>query len=105
VKRRDSEGGRGRISCRAIQVVCKIAASKEAPVDRVEYPWQRTFFAVLTEVNSEKFLARLVIADDEVFERLLELEGIVGTDEERLALEDTLQSLRLLGNHDCHFRL
>jgi hypothetical protein len=74
-------------------------------VDRVEYVWQRSFFAVLTEVDSERFLTRLVVADDEVFHRLLELEGSVGTHEERLALEDTLQSLRLLRKYDYHFRL
>ncbi len=74
-------------------------------MDSVEYVWQRSFFAVLTEVDSEKFVARLMIADDEVFERLLELEGTVGTEEERLALEDTMQSLRLLRNYDYHFRL
>jgi hypothetical protein len=86
-------------------VVYKIAASKEVPVDSVEYLWQRAFFAVLTEIDSEKFAARLIIADDEVFQRLLELEGTVGSDEERLALEDTMQSLRLLRNYDYHFRL
>jgi hypothetical protein len=74
-------------------------------VDSVEYLWQRAFFAVLTEVDSEKFIERLIVADDEVFERLLELEGTVGTAAERLALEDTLQSLRLLRNYDYHFRL
>jgi hypothetical protein len=74
-------------------------------VDSVEYVWQRAFFAVLTEVDSEKFVARLVAADDEVFERLLELEGTVGNNEERRALEDTLQSLRLLRNYDYNFRL
>lgn len=74
-------------------------------MDSVEYVWQRSFFAVLTEVDAEKFIDRLMIADDEVFERLFELEGIVGNDEERLALEDTMQSLRLLRNYDYHFRL
>ena len=74
-------------------------------MDSVEYLWQRAFFAVLTEVDSEKFIERLIVADDEVFERLLELEGTVGTAAERLALEDTLQSLRLLRNYDYHFRL
>jgi hypothetical protein len=74
-------------------------------VDSVEYLWQRAFFAVLTEVDSGKFVERLIVADDEVFERLLELEGTVGTSEERVALEDTLQSLRLLRNYDYHFRL
>jgi hypothetical protein len=73
-------------------------------VDSVEYVWQRAFFAVLTEVDSEIFVARLVAADDEIFERLLELEGTVGNNEERRALEDTLQSLRLLRNYDYHFR-
>ncbi len=74
-------------------------------MDNVEYVWQRSFFAVLTEVDSERFLTRLMVADDEVFHRLLELEGSVGTNEERLALEDTLQSLRLLRKYDYHFRL
>ena len=74
-------------------------------MDSVQYVWQRSFFAVLTEVDSETFLARLIVADDEVFERLFELEGTVGTGEERLALEDTLQSLRLLRNYDYHLRL
>ena len=74
-------------------------------MDSVQYVWQRSFFAVLTEVDSEKFVARLIVADDEVFERLFELEGTVGTGEERLALEDTLQSLRLLRNYDYHFRV
>src|ERR1700720_3290430 len=81
------------------------SSCKEASVDSVEYLWQRAFFAVLTEVDSEKFIERLIVADDEVFERLLELEGTVGTAAERLALEDTLQSLRLLRNYDYHFRL
>jgi hypothetical protein len=83
----------------------QLQGSEEAPVDSVQYVWQRSFFAVLTEVDSEKFLARLVVADDEVFERLFELEGTVGTGEERVALEDTLQSLRLLRNYDYHLRL
>jgi hypothetical protein len=74
-------------------------------VDSVQYLWQRAFFAVLTEVDSEKFVERLIVVDDEVFERLLELEGTVGTGGERLALEDTMQSLRLLRNYDYHFRL
>ena len=74
-------------------------------MDKLEYQWQRTFFALLTEVDSEKFVARSTAADDEIFQRLLELEGTVGTDAERLALEDTMQSLRLLRNNDYHFRV
>jgi len=74
-------------------------------VDSVEYQWQRAFFAALTEIDSEKFALRLAASDDQVFQRLLELEGTIGTDEERSALEDTMQSLRLLRNHDYHFRV
>ena len=74
-------------------------------MDKIEYPWQREFFAVLTEVDSEKFVERLLTADDQVFQRLLELEGTVGTGVERAALENTLQSLRLLRNYDYHIRL
>ena len=74
-------------------------------MDKIEYPWQREFFAVLTEVDSEKFVERLLTADDKVFQRLFELEGTVGTGAERAALENTLQSLRLLRNYDYHIRL
>jgi hypothetical protein len=84
---------------------CKATALEEVPVDSLEYEWQRAFFAVLTEIDSEKFALRLAEADDGVFQRLLELEGTTGTDEERLALEDTMQSLRLLRNYDHHFRV
>jgi hypothetical protein len=72
----------------------------EVYMDGVEYLWQRAFYAALAEVDSEKFAERLTTVDDEVFQRLLELEGTVGTQEERLALEDTLQSLRLLRNYN-----
>jgi hypothetical protein len=102
VKQGETAGAEAFVQVRYLQ---KIAAAKEASVDSVEYLWQRAFFAVLTEVDSEKFVGRLIVADDEVFERLLELEGTVGTAAERLALEDTLQSLRLLRNYDYHFRV
>jgi|ERR1700730_2241240 hypothetical protein len=102
MKQGETAGAEAFVQVRCLQ---KIAAAKEASVDSVEYLWQRAFFAVLTEVDSEKFVGRLIVADDEVFERLLELEGTVGTAAERLALEDTLQSLRLLRNYDYHFRL
>ena len=74
-------------------------------MDKIEYQWQRTFFAVLTEVDSEKFVTRLEAADEEIFQRLLELEGTEGTDVERLALENTMQSLRQLRGYDYLFRV
>jgi hypothetical protein len=71
----------------------------------VGYRWQRAFFAALTEVDSEQYAARLAEADDGIFQRLLELEGTAGTDKERLTLEDTMESLRLLRNYDLNFRV
>jgi hypothetical protein len=65
--------------------------------------WRHLFVAALTELDSEKFSERLIAADDAVFNRLLDLEGSAGTEEERTALEDALQDIRLLRNNCCHF--
>jgi hypothetical protein len=71
----------------------------------VEYRWQQPFLSVLTEVDTEKFAVRLAIADDALFNRLLELEGTSAHNEERLALEDTMQDLRLLRSHSYYYRV
>jgi hypothetical protein len=73
-------------------------------MDTSEYRWQRLFVAALTEVDSEKFIARLIAADDAVFDRLLELEGQNANDGGRLALEDTMEDIRLLRENCHHFR-
>jgi hypothetical protein len=65
--------------------------------------WRQLFVAALTELDSDKFYARLVAADDAVFNRLLELECSTGTEEERLALEDTMQDILLLRNNCSYF--
>ena len=69
-----------------------------------EYQWRRLFVAALTEIDSEKFSARLIAADDAVFNRLLELEDRAGIAEERIALEDTMQDIRLLKIINYHFK-
>jgi hypothetical protein len=69
-----------------------------------EYEWRRLFVAALTEIDSEKFSARLMAADDAVFHRLFELEGKEESYGERIALEDTLQDIRLLRENCFHFR-
>jgi hypothetical protein len=69
-----------------------------------EYQWRKLFLAALTEIDSEKFSARWIAADDAVFNRLLELEGKAGTSGERIALEDTMQDIRLLRDNCYHFR-
>jgi hypothetical protein len=74
-------------------------------VNTSEYHWRCAFVAVLREVDLEKFATRLTVADDAVFQRLLELEGIEGTEQERIALEDTMQDIRLLRENSCHFRV
>jgi hypothetical protein len=61
--------------------------------------WRRLFAAALTELDAEKFTARLIAADDAVFYRLLELEDLPGMGEERTALEEALEDLRLLRNN------
>ena len=70
-----------------------------------EYHWRCAFVAVLKEVDQEKFATRLLVADDAVFQRLLELEDTAGTEIERIALEDTMQDIRLLRENSCHFRV
>jgi len=63
--------------------------------------WRRLFAAALTEVDTEKFTARLTAADDAVFYRLLELEDRPDMGEERTELEEALEDLRLLRSN-CH---
>ena len=69
-----------------------------------EYQWRGMFVAAITEVNSEQFSSRLIAADDAVFNRLLALDCEGGSDGERLALEDTMQEVRLLRDACCRFR-
>jgi hypothetical protein len=73
-------------------------------MDTPEYRWQQLFVAALTEIDSEKFIIRLLAADDAVFNRLLELEDKDATDDERLALEGTMEDIRLLRDNCYHFR-
>jgi hypothetical protein len=74
-------------------------------MDTREYQWRAHFVAALTKVDEEDSLARLAIADDAIFQRLLELEDATGGDEERLALEDTMQDIRMLRDRSNRFRL
>jgi hypothetical protein len=73
-------------------------------MDTREYQWRALFVAALTNVDDENSLESLAIADDAVFKRLLELEGTTGNDEERMALEDTMQDIRMLRDRSNHFR-
>jgi hypothetical protein len=68
------------------------------------YQWRRFFLAALRDINGESDLDRLIVAEDAVFERLWELEAATGTEQERLALENTLQDLRLLRSNSYHLR-
>jgi hypothetical protein len=68
-----------------------------------ENKWRWLFVAALTETNCEKVSSRLSSVDDAVFHRLFELEGATGSVEERLALEDTMQDIRLLRENSFHF--
>jgi len=73
-------------------------------MDTREYQWRVLFVAALTNVDDENSLESLTIADDAVFKRLLELEGTTGNEEERIALEDTMQDIRMLRDRSNHFR-
>ena len=70
----------------------------------LEYPWQRVYLKALTEIDPEKLAARVEAADDVVFDRLLELEGSEGTEQERIELENTIEYIRLLQRHTYHLR-
>jgi hypothetical protein len=70
-------------------------------MDTSERRWRHLLLAVLTEIDTDKFSVRLTAADDAVFQRLLQLEGTDGTDEERLALEEALMDIQLL-RHNCY---
>jgi hypothetical protein len=74
-------------------------------IEPPEYQWRKIFMAALTDMNSGKFADRLAAADDAVFKRLFELEGKAGTDVERLALENTMQDLRMLREKSDQFRV
>ena len=74
-------------------------------MDTREYQWRAHFLAALTKVDEEDSLANIAIADDAVFSRLIELEGTAGYDEERQALEDTMQDIRMLRDRSNHFRI
>jgi hypothetical protein len=71
-----------------------------------EYQWRSCFVAALVNLNDdENSSTTLTIADDAIFNRLLELEGMPETDKERLALEDTMQDIRMLRHRNGHFRI
>ena len=73
-------------------------------MDTREYQWRAHFVAALTKSEEEDSLASIAIADDAIFLRLLELEGTTGTEEERHALEDTMQDIRMVRERSNHFR-
>ncbi len=74
-------------------------------MDTSECQWRGMFVAAIAEIDSERFSTRLIAADDAVFNRLLALECEGGSDGERLALEDTMQEVRLLRDACCRFRI
>jgi hypothetical protein len=79
-------------------------ALEDSFMDTSDYQWRNLFVAALTEIDSEKFSARLSASDDAVFHRLLALENKEGTEGERVALEDTMRDIRLLRENCYHFR-
>ncbi len=73
-------------------------------MDIPEYQWRRLFWDALTDIGSVNSSLRLEAADDALFNRLLELEATTGTEAERLALEDTMQDLRLMRGSGYNLR-
>jgi hypothetical protein len=74
-------------------------------VDTREYHWRSYFVTALTKVDDDNSSSSLTIADDAIFNRLLEMEGTTGNEEERIALEDTMQDIRMLRDRSNHFRI
>ena len=67
------------------------------------YLWQAALDEAIREFNPENLAARLAAADDAVFCRLLEIEGTTENEDERLALEDAMEDVRLLRSHALRF--
>jgi hypothetical protein len=72
-------------------------------VDTREYQWRSYFVTALTTID-DKNSASLSLADVAIFNRLFEIEGTSGNEEERLALEDTMQDIRMLRDKGERFR-
>ena len=73
-------------------------------MENPEYSWRSVFVAALSGMTCEKSLASLNTAEDAVFERLVELEGASGTEDERRSLEETMQDILLLRGRSYYFR-
>ena len=69
----------------------------------LRYSWQAVVCEAITEFDAERVPERLCAADDAVFYRLLELEGDADDSEERLALEDAMEGVRLLRTNVYRF--
>lgn len=63
------------------------------------YLWQTALDEAIREFNPQKLAIRVAAADDAVFYRLLEIEGTTENEDERLALEDAMEDVRLLRSH------
>ena len=72
-------------------------------MENTPYPWQLALTEAIRELNHERLAIRLAEADDAVFYRLLEIEGAAENEDERLALEDAMQDVRLLRSHALRF--
>ena len=73
-------------------------------MENTEYSWRSIFVEALSGITCEKSLVALNTAEDAVFERLFELEGTSGTENERRSLEDTMQDIRLVRGRSYDFR-
>lgn len=73
-------------------------------MENSEYSWRSIFVEALSSITCEKSMAALHTAEDAVFERLLQLEGSTGTEEERRSLEDTMQDILLVRGRSYDFR-
>jgi hypothetical protein len=73
-------------------------------MENIEYSWRSVFVAALSGITCEESLAALSVAEDAVFERLFELEGTNGTEDERRSLEDTMQDILLVRGRSHYFR-
>ena len=79
-------------------------ADPVSPFPKILYPdWQNEFRAALIELDREKLLERVQVAETAIFNRLQALSQSPDSHAERQAIDDALASLRFLKREKLGF--
>jgi hypothetical protein len=58
--------------------------------------WQNPYIDAVQELDTQKFRQRVIAAEEAVLSRAHQIENLKGEDDEKLALNNALKSLRVL---------